>query len=378
MLADRLLINNGSGAFVKSQKGALPYIAHNGSCVRPADFDGDGDLDLFVGSRSVPGAYGLSPQQFLLENDGSGNFSHVAEPKMAGLREAGMVTDARWADIDQDSDPDLVVVGEWMNVTIFRNNHGNFTNITELTGLGETSGWWNCIRVSDMDADGDLDLICGNHGLNSMIKPSLTEPVEMYVYDFDNNGLPEQVICSYHKSISYPIASLDELASQISGIEKKYPDYAAFGGKSIQDIFGSEKLSQSYKRKAVLFESTLFINNGDLTFQAIALPVSAQFSPVRDMVVDDINLDGLPDLILCGNNYQVRPSLGRQDASYGLYLQGSDGNKFLAQPIAESGLKIRGDSRKIATLESGGKQHFIVGVNNEKLQLIKLWNRGKQ
>jgi hypothetical protein len=378
MLADRLLINNGSGSFQKSPKGALPFLAHNGSCVRPADYDGDGDMDLFVGSRSVPWAYGLSPQQVLLENDGKGNFREVAGSQINGLKDAGMVSDAEWADIDQDGSPDLVIVGEWMNVMIFQNNKGSFKDITEVAGLGKTSGWWNCIKVEDMDQDGDLDLLAGNYGLNSMLKASQEELVEMYVNDFDNNGLPEQVICSYHNGISYPIASLDELASQINGIGKRYPNYAAFAGEHAQDIFGSEKLGQSYKREAVLFESTLFVNNGDLTFLAISLPVEAQFSSVRDMEAGDFNLDGLTDLILCGNNYQGRPSLGRQDASYGLYLQGAGGNIFLAQPIAGSGLKIHGDSRNIALLESGEKQYFAVGINDDELQLTILCNEDKQ
>ncbi len=377
MLADRLLINNGSGVFQKSPKGSLPFLTHNGSCVKPADYDGDGDMDLFVGSRSVPWAYGLSPQHFLLENDGSGSFREVSGSRTAGLTEVGMVTDAQWADINQDGYPELVLVGEWMNVMIFRNNKGFLIDMTEEAGLGETSGWWNCIKAEDMDADGDLDLICGNHGLNSMLKASPQEPVEIYINDFDNNGLPEQLICSHHNGKSYPIASLDELASQINGLEKRYPNYASFGGELAQDIFGSEKLGQSYKREAVLFESTLFVNNGDLTFQAIPLPVEAQFSTVKDILSGDFNLDGLQDLIICGNNYQTRPSLGRQDASYGLYLQGSGGNKFLTQPIAVSGLKILGDSRKILMLKSSVKQYFAIGVNDEELQLVKLCNEGK-
>ncbi|MBE9509968.1 MAG: VCBS repeat-containing protein [Bacteroidetes bacterium] len=371
LLADRLLINNGKGVFNKCEKGSLPFMAYNGSCVRPADFDGDGDLDLFVGSRSVPGAYGLSPDQFLLENDGNGIFKDVTDHRMKELKDAGMVTDARWMDYDQDGDPDLVLVGEWMKVCIFRNDEGHFTDITSPTGLDETSGWWNCIQVADVDRDGDLDLIGGNLGLNSLLKASKQEPVEMYVNDFDNNGSLDQVICSYHNGISYPMASLDELARQIAGLKKKYPNYSDFGGKTAKDIFGKEKLDQSIIRRAVLFESCLFLNNGDGTFEINELPKIAQFSPVRDIFVHDFDLDGKSDLVLAGNNYSVRPSVGRYDASYGWCLLGETGHGFSALMPVESGLSINGDARRIHPIEVLGK-HFLVAVANDgNLQIFQ-------
>ena len=373
-LLDRLLINEGNGVFSKSSQEALPYLANNGSCISPADFDLDGDYDLFIGSRSVPGAYGLTPTSLLLENRGGGNFTPVDKFQTGGMQTIGMVTDASWGDVDGDGDPDLLVVGEWMQVTLFRNDLTSFTNLTIQAGLEKTSGWWNCIKVADMDGDGDLDLLAGNYGLNSMLKPSPEEPVEMYINDFDNNGRPDQILCSYKEGISYPIASLDELSAQIPGLKEKFPNYSNFGGQAVTSVFDLALLKRSIKKKAILFESCLFVNNGRGFFEIKKLPREAQFSPVRDMLSGDFNLDGLPDLILCGNNYQVRPSLGRQDASYGWYLQGMGENKFYSQPIARSGLKIKGDSRKILLLESDGKQHFIVGVNNEKLQLVKLWN----
>jgi hypothetical protein len=346
-------------------------MAYNGSCVRPADFDGDGDLDLFVGSRSVPGAYGLSPDQFLLENNGNGIFKDVTDHRTKGLKDAGMVTDARWMDYDQDGDPDLVLVGEWMKVCMFRNDEGRFTDITGATGLDETSGWWNCIQVADVDRDGDLDLIGGNLGLNSLLKASKQEPVEMYVNDFDNNGSLDQVICSYHNGISYPIASLDELASQMAGFKKKYPNYSDFGGKTAKDIFGKEKLDQSIIRRAVLFESCLFLNNGDGTFEINELPKIAQFSPVRDIFVHDFDLDGKSDLVLVGNNYSVRPSVGRYDASYGWCLLGETGHGFSVLMPVESGLRINGDARRIHPIEVLGKHFLVAVVNNGNLQLFQ-------
>jgi hypothetical protein len=371
LLTDLLLINDGKGGFTR---GALSFMSHNGSCVRPCDFDGDGDVDLFVGSRSVPGGYGLSPDQFLLENDGHGHFKNVTNSRAAGVKNIGMVTDAAWVDYDHDGDQDLVLVGEWMKVCIFRNDNGHFTNVTSTAGLDETSGWWNCIHVADIDGDGNPDLIGGNLGLNSMLKASIREPVEMYLNDFDNNGSLDQVICYYQNSVSYPVASFDELASQITGLVKKFPDYSDFGGKTVQDIFGMKALSQSIVKRAVMFESCLFLNNGDGTFRISKLPIVVQFSPVRDILVRDINMDGKMDLVLVGNNYAVRPSYGRYDASYGWCLQGEQDHTYKTLMPVESGLKILGDARRILPIDVSRKHYIVVAVNNGDLQIFQLLN----
>ncbi len=371
LLTDLLLINNGKGGF---SKGKLPYMSHNGSCVRPCDFDGDGDVDLFVGSRSVPGAYGLSPEQFLLENDGSGRYKNVTDFRSNGLKNIGMVTSADWLDFDKDGDQDLVVTGEWMKVCMFRNDNGHFADVTITAGLDETSGWWNCIRVADVDGDGDMDLIGGNLGQNSLLKASIKEPVEMYLNDFDNNGSLDQVICSYQNGVSYPVASLDELAGQITGLREKYPNYSDFGGKTVKDIFGKNTLDKSIIKKAVLLESCLFLNKGDGTFKTNILPRVAQFSPVRDILVHDFNLDGKMDLVLVGNNYSVRPSYGRYDASYGWCLLGETGNNLKALMPVESGLKVSGDARRVLPIEVSGKHYLVAVVNNGDLQIFQLMN----
>ncbi|MEN8116044.1 MAG: VCBS repeat-containing protein [Bacteroidota bacterium] len=370
LLADRLFINDGKGSFSKSKKGTLPYMAHNGSCVRPADFDGDGDLDIFIGSRSVPGAYGLSPDQFLLENDGNGNFKDVTDERAKGLKNIGMVTDARWFNYDGDEDPDLVLVGEWMNISIFKNDEGHFTDATGISGLDRTTGWWNCIKFSDIDDDGDLDLIGGNLGLNSLLRASIQEPVEMYVNDFDNNGSLDQVICSYKNGISYPMASLDQLIKQMPVLKNKYPSYSDFGEKTAKDIFGIKQLDQSIIKKAVLLESCVFLNNGDGTFIINKLPKEAQFSSVRDIFVDDFNCDSVSDILLIGNNYSVRPSFGRYDASYGWCLLGSSEGKYNALTPVKSGFRVNGDARKTDTININGKQFWVTVVNNGKLQIF--------
>ncbi|MBN1789338.1 MAG: VCBS repeat-containing protein [Bacteroidales bacterium] len=372
LLADRLLINDGKGGFAACEKGSLPVISHNGSCIRPGDFDNDGDLDLFLGSRSVPGGYGWSPDLFLLENDGQGHFKDVTDERMKGLRNAGMVTDASWMDYDGDGDPDLVVVGEWMKVSIFSNSNGYFTDVTSTAGLAETSGWWNCIEVADLDRDGDLDMIGGNLGLNSMLKASVKEPVEMYLADFDNNGSLDQIICSYENGISYPVASLDELTGQLAVLKKSYPRYSDFGGKTARDIFGKEILEKANLKKAVMFESCVFLNNGNGIFSIGKLPTPVQFSPVRDIFVEDANHDGITDLIVIGNHYAVRPSLGRYDASYGWCLPGGADHKYTAMMPVESGYIAKGDGRRIAFVEASGKKYIITALNDGELQVFKL------
>ena len=372
LLDDRLLINDGKGDFKECEKGSLPFTANNGSCVRPGDFDNDGDMDLFVGSRSVPGAYGLSPNQLLLENDGRGHFKDVTDNRMKRFKKIGMVTDACWMDYDKDGYKDLIVVGEWMKVYILKNKKGSFTDETPRAGMEETSGWWNCIRAADVDGDGDLDLIAGNLGLNSILKASVKEPVEMYLNDFDGNGSLDQVICSYQNGISYPVASLDELISQMPSLAKKYDHYYDFGGKTAKDIFGKKILDHSILKSAVLFESCIFINNGDGTFKTNKLPVVVQFSPVRDILAGDFNKDGIMDLLLAGNDYSVRPSMGRYDASFGWCLLGDANHGYKPLMPVISGFKIKGDARKLLPIDVLGKHYLIAAVNDSDLQIFEL------
>lgn len=370
VLSDRLLINNGSGEFMESE--SIPPTANNGSCVAPCDFDNDGDIDLFVGSRSVPGAYGLSPRQLLLENDGNGKYSDVTEKRMKRFAKAGMVTDACWADYDSDGDHDLILTGEWMKITILENNKGNFTDATSRAGFGETSGWWFSLHATDIDQDGDIDLIGGNHGLNSILKPSADTPVEMYLNDFDNNGTLDQVISTLHDGTSYPVASLEQLNRQMPGLKEHFTDYTDFAEKSTLNIFGRRALGKAVKKNAALFESCLFINKGDGTFETVRLPMAVQFSPVRDIVTTDLNKDGNIDIIVAGNDYTVKPSYGRQDASFGWILMNDGVNRFKPIMPVESGFRVIGDARKLRTIEISGRQFIVVGINNSNLQIFKI------
>jgi len=223
----------------------------------------------------------------------------------------------------------------------------------------------------DVDNDGDQDLVGGNLGLNSILKASPEEPVELYVNDFDNNGSPEPLICAYYHGVSYPIATLDELNQQLPGLKKNFSSYAAFAGETAVDIFGTEKLEEAYHRSAQFFSSALFLNRGDGTYTVAVLPGFVQFSPVRDVVSADVDHDGRTDLVVAGNDYSARPSLGRYDASYGWFLYGNgEGDVVPVLPV-KSGLKIAGDARKLAWIEINGQTYLLAAVNNGQLQIFR-------
>ena len=371
-LSDMLLINDGNGNYSLAPESSLPRLSHNGSCVRPCDYNGDGDMDLFIGSRSVPGSYGWPADQYILENNGHGIFKNVTQTVAPFLKASGMVTDAAWADIDKDGDKDLVIAGEWMKIMILRNDNGVFTDLTEKAGMSESSGLWTSLIAHDIDNDGDVDLIAGNTGLNSILKASPSEPVEMYLSDFDNNGTLDQVLCCYQDGISYPVASLDEISAQVTGISGKFRSYADFGGKTIKDIFGNNAVSRATVSKVQTMESCIFINDGKGSFTKKKLPLEAQFSPVRGIISEDLNKDGLNDLIIAGNNYYIRPSYGRYDASYGSLLLADNKNNYNALAPYISGLEIRGDARKILEITAAGKSYLIAAVNNGKLQVFRM------
>ena len=271
-----------------------------------------------------------------------------------------------------------MVVGTWMKVSLFKNEPGGFMDVSEAAGLGRTTGWWNSIACADLDMDGDLDFIAGNHGRNSMLKASSEEPVELWLNDFDNNGIPDPIISTYQQGHSYPIASLDELKRQIIGIERIYTSYASYAGQTVKDIFGEESLSRSIRKQAETMESALFINQGDGTYETRTLPMELQFAPIRNILAGDFNADGIPDLMLAGNNYSTRPSLGRQDASYGWILLANEDFNYKTLWPARSGISLNGDLRKLQQIRVNGESLFICAPNNGYLQVIKQGKKDKQ
>jgi len=358
-LRDRLYLNDGHGRFSRSPH-ALPDFFHNGSCVAPGDFDGDGDIDLFVGSRIVAREYGRTPQSYLLQNDGAGHFTDVTVEQAAALADVGMVTAAAWIDRD------LVVAGEWMPVRVFRRENGRFVDRTAQAGLAGSNGWWNSITVADLNGDGRKDLVLGNLGLNSYIRASQAEPARLYLNQF---------LTFYKHGVSYPIAGRDELLRVLPQLRAKYPTYASFGARRINDIFSSAELRRATVLEARDFATSIALSKGDGSFDLQPLPAEAQFAPVYAAVVDDFDRDGHVDLLLGGDFYGVTPVQGRYDASYGLLLSGNggDGKGFVPVGMEQSGVVIEGQVRRMARLKgaSGGRL-IVVARNGERLELLQV------
>ncbi|MFN8580078.1 MAG: FG-GAP-like repeat-containing protein [Gemmatimonadaceae bacterium] len=370
-LRDRLYLNDGHGAFTRAPD-ALPRIFANGGCVAAGDFDHDGDVDLFVGARSVPRAYGTTPTSHLLRNDGLGHFTDVTDELAPGLAQVGMVTAATWGDIDGDGALDLIVVGEWMPVTVFRQVQGRFENRTREAGFGDTEGWWSSVTAADLNGDGKLDLVLGNLGLNSYIKASPAEPAHLYVHDFGNTGALKQILTFYNHGVSYPLAGRDELVKLIPALRPRYPSYASFGASRFEDIFPSSERSQALVRTAKTFASMVAMGRGDGTFALHALPAEAQFAPVYASVVRDFDGDGRPDLLLAGNFFGVMPVVGAYDASLGLVLTGAGDGTFRAMELAESHLILDGQVRDIKPLvRANGQRLFVVARTNNSLVFLR-------
>jgi enediyne biosynthesis protein E4 len=370
-LADRLYLNDGKGHFVKSKQ-ILPAGKYEStSCVEPADFDKDGDIDLFVGIRLRPFEYGLPASGYLLENDGHGNFKDVTSKIAPGLKGIGMITDMKWADVDNDGDLDIVIVGDWMPIKIFINDHGVFKDESEKYGMSNTEGWWHTIEVKDLNGDGKVDFILGNYGLNSRLRASADRPITMYINDFDLNGSVEQIICAYNGDKSYPIAMKDDLVKQIPSLANKYKKYSDYKDATIEDIFPAEVLQRSVKLYARYLESCIMINTGQGSFHISPLPVEAQFSPVYAIIADDFDHDGICDILLGGNQYRAKPETGINDASYGLFLKGIAGGTWKPVPAFNSGFFIKGEVRDFRNININRDHTIAVARNNDNLQFFK-------
>jgi hypothetical protein len=370
-LADRLYINDGKGHFVKSAQ-ILPAGKYEStSCVRPADFDKDGHIDLFVGIRCRPFEYGLPANGYLLQNDGHGNFKDVTAKLAPGLLNIGMITDMVWADVNNDGFPDMVIVGDWMPIKIFINENGIFKDESESYGLSNTEGWWHSIVAKDLNGDGKIDFILGNNGLNSRFKASASRPITMYVNDFDLNGSVEQIICAYNGDKSYPVAMKDDIVKQIPSLAVKFKKFEDYKDATIEDLFSPEILQRSVKLNAKYMQSCVMINTGKGSFHLSPLPLEAQFSPVYAITADDFDHDGICDILIGGNQYRAKPQTGINDASYGLFLKGDTGGTWRSVSSLNSGIFTKGEIRDMKILHINGTRIIAVARNNDNLQFYK-------
>ncbi|MEO7766512.1 MAG: VCBS repeat-containing protein [Ferruginibacter sp.] len=365
---DRLYLNNGKGKFQRVVA-ALPKELSNGSCVRAADFDGDGDLDLFVGGRVVSGAYPSAPQSFILRNDG-GKFVDVTEQYCPDLQNFGMITDALWSDFDNDGKVDLVVVGEWMPVSFFKNAGKSFIPINKSTGINGHTGWWNSLVAGDFDNDGDIDYIAGNLGINSNYKANAKEPMTILAKDLDQNGSLDAMVFCYMKAedgtmTSFPMHTKDDLTGQLLSIRKKYPTYQSFGRATMDDLWSKKDRENALMLQATDMNTSYIENLGNGHFAIKPMPFEAQSAPVYGMMADDVNNDGNLDVLMVGNDYGMEPYSGRHDAFNGLCLKGDGMGGFSNMPLKESGFFVNGDAKGLVKLHTAKNEDILVATQNQ-------------
>jgi hypothetical protein len=367
---DRLYINNGSTAkpsFERSLQ-ALPDLRQNGSCVRVNDYDLDGDQDIFLGTR-LGSHYGAPCDAYLLENDGKGTFKDVSA-KSPILKQLGMVTDAVWFDFNGDDYSDLFVVGEWMPLTVLVND-GKQIHKAELPELDSTTGWWSSITTSDIDHDGDADIVVGNHGLNARYKASKENPVSLYVSDFDKNGTTEQIFTYRKDKVDYPIPMKQELSKQMSFINKKFIYNKDYAGKSISEVFGEDMLKDATIQNAYEFRSGVLINHNK-HFHFKPLPIHAQFGPVMTIELIDLNDDKKDEIILGGNMFAIKTDYGRYDALYGLVLEGNGKGDFKSLSSKQSGVLVKGETRSLKKIKGNKSNYLLFARNNDTAVLLKI------
>ncbi len=370
LLQDKLYINNGNGKF--SPK-SLPTFLTSGSCVREADIDNDGDLDLFVGGRITPGRYPEDPSHYLLINDGNGNFKLKSDAGSSVLKTLGMITDAVWIDLNKDGWQDLIIVGEWMPITVLINNNGSFENKSEMYFDQNTSGWWNRILAEDFDHDGNKDLIIGNYGMNNQFKPSPKKPISLYFDDYDNNGSIDPLMNYYIGDTSYPLPTKDELSRQSPIFKKRFTDYKSYASATINEVLTDEEIQKSQKLEAYKLTTSYFKNEGG-KFKEMTLPIEMQIAPIYALGALDVNGDGHLDIVAAGNHSKVRARFGRAVGNFGTLLMGDGNGNFSYLPPKSNKLKITGDVRQLIV----GNGHIIFAINNAMPKVYKLLPSNKQ
>jgi hypothetical protein len=370
LLKDRLYINDGFGNFTKNST-ALPNIYQSSQTVKTSDIDGDGDLDLFVGTRLISGKYIFPATSYLLINE-NGNFKQAAKKTAPDLANIGMVSDAVFSDIDNDGDDDILIVGEWMKIIILENNKGNFKDSSAKFGIKDDSrGLWWSITANDIDNDGDDDYIIGNLGRNNKFKASIEHPFKVYANDFDNNGTNDVVLAKYYKDDYVPMRGKECSTQQMPYLSKKFKDYHSFASSTLLDILPKDKMNDAVVYEISNFESILLINDNNI-LKRVVLPIQAQVSPIKDALIEDFNRDGFKDIMVVGNHYGVEVETTRYDAGFGLLLLGDGKNNFAVTPIEKSGLHLSSDFRSLKIIKRKVKNDnlIIVTSNNDFLKVI--------
>ncbi len=367
---DRLYLNNGLGIFTKAKE-ALPELYSSGSKVYPHDLDSDGDLDLFVAGRQIPWSYPEPASSSILLNE-NGIFRDVTETMANDLIDIGMVNDASWTDFDGDGIKDLVLVGEWMEVILLKYDNNQFINVTNGSGLENSTGWWFSIKSKDMDNDGDQDFIAGNLGLNYKYKASEDEPFEVHYYDFDNNGSKDIVLAYYNFGTKYPLRGFSCSSSQVPAIKEKFKKFERFAAADIFEAYGKRSLERSLNYQAKTFASAYIENLGNGKFIMHQLPMKAQFSSINDILIDDYNSDRHLDILIAGNLYNSEVETARNDAGKGLLMFGDGKGNFKPIHKDNSGFFAPYNVKAMAEIQIKGAPYIILGCNDDKIQIIKI------